>query len=79
MEGGGRRWQVRGSTFQLIADQKKSQYSPLEKRIDLIMFLVIISMLRVGAVGGVGFVIHKEGWQKMVGQEQQVPIKSLTK
>ena len=78
MEGeGGRRWQVRrGITFQL----KKSRYSPLERGIDLNLFYW--SLYRCcGRVrcGGVGFVICKGGWQKMVSQGWQVPIKSLTK
>ena len=77
--GGGRRWQVRGIAFQLIVE-KKSQYSPLERGIDL--NLIYWSLYRCcGRVrcGGMGFVICKRGWQKMVSQGQQVPIMSLTK
>ena len=44
MDRSGRRWQVRSSTFQLVAVHKTSQYSPLERGIDLTLalFLVII-------------------------------------
>ena len=56
--------------------KKSQQYSPLNWSIDLLLF-------HINAVGwcsgDVGFVIQKEGRQKMVGQGQQVPIELLTK
>ena len=55
------------------------QNSPREWLIVLILFSPVISLAQRGAAWGVGFVICKGGWQKMVGQGQQAPIKSLTK
>jgi hypothetical protein len=77
VRGSGGGWVLRCRNFQLNCwANNKRKNSPLNWSINLLLFIL---MLWDGALRGVGFEICKEGWQKMVCQGQQVPIKYLSK
>ena len=54
----------------IVDEQKKSQNSPLEESINLLLIWIVRLILRKGAAWGMRVAIHGSsgGWQNMAGQ-----------